>query len=145
MDKTSYEEINRGKRNLVILTLVVLTVIGLIIGLFTNYKYETLICNKINDICYVQKTNMLNTKTKKDLIAVSDIKYMTYIPKTVPGNAYASGYTVYYLAFGTKWGKPVSIFSTEYYDKNEVEAVVADLNAKLKNGNIKVVKMMRKL
>lgn len=55
MDKTSLETINKGKRNFIALTIGIFLLIGIVVGLFTNYKEETLICDKSKDNCYVEK------------------------------------------------------------------------------------------
>ncbi len=132
MDKTTYEEIERGKKYFLITVLTISAIIGIIIGLFTNYKSETLTCIKSQDKCFIEKTNLLNMKTKKDLVNISDIKYVTYIPKNVAGNMYASGYSAFYLAFYTKNKESVKIFSAEYYEKDEVKQAVSELNEQLK-------------
>jgi len=145
MDRTPVETINKGKRNFIVIVISVFLFIGIIVGLFTNYKEETLICNKSQDNCYVEKTNMLNSKKHEDLIAISNIQSVTFIPNTVAGNMYANGYTSYYLSFYSKQKENIKIFSTEYYEKEEVEEVVNDLRNKLKNSNAKIIKITRKL
>lgn len=145
MDKTSLETINKGKRNFIILVISVFLIIGIIAGLFTNYKEETLVCNKSEDNCYVEKTNMLNSKKREDIIAISNIKYVTFIPNNVAGNMYAKGYTAYYLSFFSKQKENIKIFSTEYYGKDEVTDVIDDLQSKLKNPDAKIIKITRKL
>lgn len=145
MDRTPVETINKGKRNFIVIVISVFLFIGIIVGLFTNYKEETLICNKSQDNCYVEKTNMLNSKKHEDLIAISNIQSVTFIPNTVAGNMYANGYTSYYLSFYSKQKENIKIFSTEYYEKEEVEVVVNDLRNKLKNSNAKIIKITRKL
>ena len=145
MDRTTLETINKGKRNFIILVISVMLVIGIIAGLFTNYKEETLICNKIKNICYVEKTNMLNSIKTKNLIALSNIQYVSYIPKNVSGNMYAKGYTAYYLSFVTKQKENIKIFSTEYYEKELVKKVISDLQNQLKDPNAKIIKITQKL
>jgi len=145
MDKTPLETINRGKRTFIILLILFFLIVGLIISLFTNYKEETLVCNKSEDNCYVEKTNMLNSKKREDIIAVSNIAYVTFIPNNVAGNMYAKGYTSYYLSFFSKQKENIKIFSTEYYEKEQVKAVIADLQSKLKNPDAKIIKITQKL
>ena len=132
MDKTTFEEIERGKKYFLIFVITISAIIGIIIGMFTNYKSEILTCIKAQDKCFIEKTNYLNIKSKKELVNISDIKYATYIPKNVAGNMYASGYSAFYLAFYTKEKKSVKIFSAEYYEKDEVKQAVSDLNEQLK-------------
>lgn len=145
MDKTPVETINKGKRNFIILVISVFLIIGIIVGLFTNYKEETLVCNKSQDNCYVEKTNMLNSKKREDIIAISNIAYVTFIPKNVAGNMYAKGYTSYYLSFYSKQKESIKIFSTEYYEKEEVKEVINSLQSQLKNPDAKIIKITRKL
>lgn len=145
MDRTSLETINKGKNNFILFVVLIMLFIGIIVGLFTNYKVETLICNKSDDICYVEKTNMLNSKKRHDIIAVSNIAYVSYIPKSVSGNMYAKGYTSYYLYFVSKQKENIKIFSTEYYEKEQAKEVVDDLKKQLKNNNAKIIKITRKL
>lgn len=145
MDRTTLETINKGRNNFIIFVILIMLVIGIIVGLFTNYKEEVLVCNKDDDICYVEKTNMLNSKKRIDIIAVSNIKNASYIPKNVSGNMYAKGYTSYYLSFTTKQNENIKVFSTEYYEKDEVKDVVDDLQHKLKDNRAKIIKITRKL
>ncbi len=145
MDKTSVETINKGKRSFIILLISAFLIIGIIVGLFTNYKLETLVCDKSDDNCYVEKTNMLNSKKREDIIAISNIAYVTYIPNNVAGNMYAKGYTSYYLSFYSKQKENIKIFSTEYYEKEQIKEVVSDLQGKLKDPNAKIIKLTRKL
>ena len=145
MDKTSVETINKGKRSFIILLISAFLIIGIIVGLFTNYKLETLVCDKSDDNCYVEKTNMLNSKKREDIIAISNIAYVTYIPNNVAGNMYAKGYTSYYLSFYSKQKENIKIFSTEYYEKEQIKEVVSDLQGKLKDPNAKIIKITQKL
>jgi len=145
MDKTSLETINKGKRNFITLAILTLLVTGIIVGLFTNYKEETLVCDKSKDNCYVERTNMLNSKKREDLIAISNIEYPTYIPNNVSGNMYAKGYTSYYLSFYSKQKENIKIFSTEYYEKEQVKEVINDLRQKLKDPNARIIRITQKL
>ena len=132
MDRTSFEEINRGKRNFLIVVMIIAVTIGVAIGLFTTNKSEKLVCSKSKNICSVEKTNYFNIKKSEEIIKMSDIVYPTYIPKNVAGNMYARGYSAYYLAFMSKSKKPVQIFSIEYYEKDELDSVINNLKNLLK-------------
>ena len=66
---------------------------------------------------------------------MSEILYPTYIPKNVAGNMYARGYSAYYLAFMSKSKQPVQIFSIEYYEKEELDAIMENLKLKLKSND----------
>ena len=145
MDRTTFETINKGKNNFIIFVILTMLIVGIVVGLFTNYKEETLICNKNDDICYVEKTNMLNSKKRQDITPISNIQYVSYIPKNVSGNMYAKGYTAYYLSFYTKQKESIRIFSTEYYEKEQIKAVIDDLQNKLKDSSAKIIKIVQKL
>ena len=133
MDRTSYDELNKGKRNFLLVLLAVAIVIGIVSGLFTTNKSEKLICSRTKNICYVEKTNYLNIKKSEEIIKMSDILSPTYIPKNVAGNMYARGYSAYYLAFMNKNKKTVQIFSIEYYEKEELDEVRKNLEKLLKS------------
>lgn len=133
MDKTSLEQINRGKRNFLMVVMLIAVAIGVVSGMFTTNKSEILICSKKDDNCYVEKTNYFNIKKKEQIIKISDILYPTYIPKNVAGNMYARGYSAYYLAFMSKSKKPVQIFSIEYYEKDELDSMREKLDKFLKS------------
>lgn len=145
MDRTTLETINKGKRNFLSFIIIIFLILGIIIGMFTNYKEETLVCNKNDNICYVEKTNMLNSKNRKVIVAISNIKYVSYIPKNVSGNMYAKGYTSYYLSFMNKQDENIKIFSTEYYDKDQIKKVVTNLQTQLKDKNAKIIRITQKL
>ena len=135
MDRTSLEDINRGKKNFLIFVLSIAVIIGVITGLFTTNKSEILRCSRAEDACYVEKTNYFNITTKEQIIKMSEILYPTYIPKNVAGNMYARGYSAYYLAFMSKSKQPVQIFSIEYYEKEELDAIMENLKLKLKSND----------
>lgn len=145
MDRTTLETINKGRNNFIIFVILIMLTVGIIVGMFTNYKEEVLVCNKNDDICYVEKTNMVNSKKRTDIIAISNIKNVSYIPKNVSGNMYAKGYTSYYLSFLSKQNENIKIFSTEYYEKDEVKEIASDLQHKLKDSSAKIIKITRRL
>lgn len=135
MDRTSLEEINRGKKNFLLVVMLIAVTIGVAIGLFTTDKSEKLVCSRSKNICSVEKINYFNIKHSQEIINMSDILYPTYIPKNVAGNMYARGYSAYYLAFMTKNKKPVQIFSIEYYEKDELDSVINELKLLLKSSD----------
>ena len=135
MYENTYEKEEKGKNSFILLLLTVAILFGGIAALFTNYKQETLICSKSQDICYLQKTNLVNMKSKKDLLKYSEIKYVYYVPRSVAGNMYAKGYTYYYPAFMTKGKESIRIFTTDYYEKDEVKAAVDDLKKIIKKSD----------
>jgi len=139
LDKTSLQEYNKGRLALLKILFLIIAVILLFTGLFFNYKQEVLICLRKNDQCYIQKTNTVNMKKLEPIIKMSEIKAFGYIPKTVAGNMYARGYTAYYLTFTTKKKENINIFSTEYYDKDEVKKIVDELNTELLKKSEKIM------
>lgn len=139
MDELSYEEYNKGKNNFVGILVLTLIVIGIAGGLFTTFKQETLVCELQKNQCYVKKTNMAGLKSKKKLIKLSEIKNVSFIPQRVKGNRYAKGYTSYLLIFNDKNNNRVIIFSTDYYDKNEVNYAIKYIKTQLKSKNKKII------
>ncbi len=144
MDRTSFEDLNRGKRYFLIFVLVIFVSIGAIVGLFTTSKAETLICIKDDNVCNIEKTNLLNMKSSKKITELSQIASVTYIPQRVSGNMYARGYSSYYLAFLTKNNKKIKVFSNDYYEKEELDAIILEIKEKLKSDD-KMFKITQKL
>lgn len=140
MDEESYEEFNKGKNNLVFIVVFSLITLGIILGLFTTPKQEILICNKSNGICYVEKTNLINFKYKKKLINISKITGVSYISQRVKGNRYAKGYTSYYLVFVDKNNNHTIIFTTDYYDRDELNIAIKNLKKQIKNNDKIILK-----
>lgn len=128
----SYEEFKQGKNLFVKIFLSICIILGIIAIFFTDYKQETLKCSKTQDKCTIERTNLLNIKNKKFLIKYSDIKNVTYKPKNVKGNAYAKGYTAYYLSFNNKKNMQLKIFLTSYFEKDEVKKAVQELKQQMK-------------
>ncbi|MBP3821486.1 hypothetical protein J6G99_07585 [bacterium] len=134
MSDEFYEE-EKGK-NIFVRTIFLSAIfLGFITALFTNYKKETLICSKSNNNCYIQKINLLNIKSKKKLLNYSDIKYVTYMPKSVKGNLYAKGYKYYYLIFMTKKNENIRIFNADYYEIEKIKSDVEKLKKIMKNND----------
>lgn len=118
----------------VIIVGLFITAIVLVCGL-TNYKSEVLKCSKTNDICKIEKTNLFNMKSEKKIVKYSEISGVSYFRQRVKGNRYGKGYKEYLLAFDTKNGNQVQIFTKSYYEKSEITGVVKILNSKLKETN----------
>ena len=138
-DNESYEQFNRGK-SLFIKISVCLCIVCVILGiLFTGYKQEAFICSKKQNICYVEKTNLLNIKKRKTIIQYSEIKNFSFIKQRIKGNRVATGHTSYVLAVKNKTNYPIRIFSTCYYSKPEIDVVIHDLNKQLKNNNETII------
>lgn len=143
MDDTSLEEYDNGKKNFILIFLGIVLTLSVISGILTTFKQETLICNKKDDICYVEKTNLVNIKTQKRIIGISNIANVEAKRKSVQGNAYAKGYVTYYLVFRTKNKNTINIFSTDYYEKPEIDKTVQQLKHELKDNNIEIIKIER--
>ena len=140
MDKISAEEYRKGQKSLTILVVTVLFVAAIIAGLLTNYKQETLICSKSKNICYIERTNLINKKSHKNLTKYSNIESVSYMRQKVRGNRFAKGYSSYLLIFNLKDNNPLVIFSSPYFDKNELDNDIKNLTEQLiqQNENIKL-------
>ena len=139
MDDMSYEEYNRGKNNFVGILVSGLIIIGIAVGFFTTFKQETLVCVPQKNKCYIEKTNIAGLKSKKELITLSDIKNASFIQQRVKCNLYAKWYTSYLLIFNDKNNNRVIIFSTDYYDKSEVDNAIKYINTQLKTKDKKII------
>lgn len=133
MYNSSYEQEEKGKLYFIVAVVVIALIAGSITAIFTNFKDETLICLKSKDICYIQKTNLINLKSRKNLLKYSDIKYVYYVPKSVAGNMYAKGYKYFYPAFMTKNKQSIRIFTTDFYEKDDVEKAVENIKQIMEN------------
>lgn len=139
MDKTSLEEYKKGQKSLVTILLAVLVIFAIITGIFTNYKQETLVCSKSQDICFIQKTNLANQKIKKELVKYSDIGQVSYMRQKVKGNRFAKGYSSYLLIFNLKNYNPVVIFSSAYFEKEELDNAIKNLNKQIKSNDDEII------
>lgn len=140
MDKVSIEEYRKGQKSLISILLIVLVTCAFIAGIFTNYKQETLICSKTKNSCYIEKTNLINFKNKKELTKFSDIYNVSYMRQKVKGNRFAKGYSSYLLIFNLQDGNPLVIFSSAYFEKNELDNAIKNLTTQIlsKNSDIKL-------
>lgn len=111
----------------------------IIIGLFTNYKQETLVCSKSDDICFVEKTNMFNMKSRNKLVKYSDISDVSYIKQKIKGNRYANGYIEYLLIFNLKNNDRKIIFSESFFDKEEIFGCIKDLRTQINNNKNEII------
>lgn len=110
-----------------------------IIVLLTNYKQETLICSKIDNICNIEKINLLNMKSSKKLVNYDEIADVSYIKQKIKGNRYAQGYTEYLLDFILKNNNRKIIFSKSFYEKNEIDHYILDLRQQMFSDNDKII------
>lgn len=111
--------------------IVIFLAITAIVGGLTNYKQETLHCSKSENLCFVEKTNLLNIKSSKKLVKYSDIDDISYIKQKVRGNRVAKGYTEYLLIFKTNQNDRKIIFSEVFYEKEELFKYIKDLQAQM--------------
>ncbi len=110
-----------------------------IIILLTNYKQETLICSKIENICNIEKINLLNMKSSKKFVNYDEIADVSYIKQKIKGNRYAQGYTEYLLDFILKNNNRKIIFSKSFYEKNEIDHYILDLRQQMFSDNDKII------
>ena len=131
MDKISAEEYRKGQKYLTILVVAVLFVAAIIAGLLTNYKQETLICSKKQDSCYIERINLINQKSHKNLTKFSNVESVSDMRQKVKGNRFAKGYSSYLLIFNLKDNNPLVIFSSQYFDKGELDNDVKNLTEQI--------------
>ena len=135
MNEYTYQQEQKGKNIFIKISVTILILLSIAVILFTNYRQEIFICSKSQDICYIEKTNLLNIKNKKKLLKYSDIKDISYIPQKVKGNRFAKGYTSYLLTIYTQNNNPVVVFSTTYFETEEIKKAVGEIRKQLKNNN----------
>jgi hypothetical protein len=123
--------------------LVFLIFVG-IIGGFTNYKQEKLVCSKKQDVCMIEKTNLYNMKSTHELVKYSDIADVGHFKQKIKGNRYAKGYTEYLLNFTLKNNNSVVIFSKSYYDLDELNQDVKFIRKQIENQNEDNFELVRK-
>ena len=124
------------KRNYApLLIIAVFVVIVVITGGFFNYKKETLVCNKSEDICTVERVNLFNLSSAKKIAKYSDITGVSYYRQRVKGNRYGKGYREYLIVFDTKDKDQKRIFSTSYYEKSELDGAIREINSLIKSDN----------
>ena len=100
-------------------------------GVLTNYKQETLVCSKSENICKIERLNLLNKKSQKDLVKFSDVKNVSYMTQKVRGNRFAKGYSSYLLIFNLKDNNPLVIFSSPYFEKEELDTAIKNLTEQI--------------
>lgn len=139
MDKTSLAEYKKGQKSLVTILLIVLFGAAIVSGVLTNYKQETLICSKSKDICHIEKTNLLNKKHRKELVKFSKIDSVSYMQQKVKGNRFAKGYSSYLLIFYLKDNNPLVIFSSAYFEKEELDKAMKSLRTQINSSDDEVI------
>jgi hypothetical protein len=122
----------------------VFLVFVVIVGGFTNYKREKLVCSKTQDVCTIEKTNLYNMQYSRKLVNFSDISDVGHFKQKVKGNRYSKGYTEYLLNFVLKNNNFVVIFSKSYYDLEELNRDVIFLKKQIKNKKIDTFELVRK-
>lgn len=139
MEKVSAEEDKKGLTNLLCIFFGILLLGAITALLLTNYKQETLICSKVQDTCYIEKTNLVNYKSKRHFVNFSEIAGINYMRQKVKGNRYAKGYTSYLLTFVLKDNNQVVVFSRDYYDKSEIVKIIKEFNSQVVNSSDKII------
>lgn len=136
MDKVSIEEYKKGQKSLITIVVLFLIVTAIVTGVLTNYKQETLVCSKSENICKIERLNLLNKKSQKDLVKFSDVRNVSYMTQKVRGNRFAKGYSSYLLIFNLKDNNPLVIFSSPYFEKEELDTAIKNLTEQInKNQN----------
>mgnify|MGYP004571184101 FL=1 len=143
MDKITLEQDKKGEHSILFLLLGGLAILAIITGLLTNYKNETLTCSKSKDICTVEKINLLNVKSTKNLVKYSDIATVGFLKQKVKGNKYAKGYSFYLLTFILKDNNQKEIFKSEYYEKADIDKDIAKLRKQMADLNSDIVTLKR--
>lgn len=131
MDKVSIEEYKKGQKSLITIIVLFLIVTAIVTGVLTNYKQETLVCSKSENICKIERLNLLNKKSQKDLVKFSDVKNVSYMTQKVRGNRFAKGYSSYLLIFNLKDNNPLVIFSSPYFEKEELDTAIKNLTEQI--------------
>lgn len=139
MNNESVDLEKQGLKNILMIFFIILAISIVFAGIFTNYKQETLICSKSENKCYVEKTNLINQKSKKYLTDYSNIESVGYLRQKVKGNRYAKGYSSYLLVFNLKNNNPLVIFYTDYYEKTELDSVIKSLTNQMNGENDKII------
>ncbi len=116
------------KRNFAPIILIILFVaFVVVVGGLLNYKNETLVCSKTEDICKVERVDLFNIPSTKKIVKYSDVEGVSYYRQRIKGNRYGKGYREYILVFDTKNSDQVKIFSKTYYEKEELDSAIKDL------------------
>jgi hypothetical protein len=123
---------------------IIFLVLVWIIGGFTNYKQEKLMCSKKLNICKIEKINLYNMKSSHKLVDFSSISDVGYFRQKIKGNRYAKGYTEYLLKFVLKNNNYVVIFSNSYYDLDELNHDILFLRKKIKNQKEDTFELVKK-
>lgn len=131
MDKVSIEEYKKGQKSLITIVVLFLIVTAIVTGVLTNYKQETLVCSKSENICKIERLNLLNKKSQKDLVKFSDVRNVSYMTQKVRGNRFAKGYSSYLLIFNLKDNNPLVIFSSPYFEKEELDTAIKNLTEQI--------------
>ena len=117
----SYEQFEKNNSLFIKLGIIIL-IIGIIIAIVcTGYKQETFICSKKQNLCYAEKTNLFNIKTKHNISKYSDVKNITYIRRKIKGNRMSYGYYTYYVVLEDENNLQKKVFSTSYVNKFEAK------------------------
>lgn len=124
---------SKNSKWVIIFIMFIIILVLFAIGGFTNYKQETLVCKKSENICLIERTNFYGMQSEKSLVKISEISDVSFFKLKVKGNRYANGYQEYLLSFVLKDNDKVQIFSKSYYDKKELDQMIAQIQAKFES------------
>ena len=115
----------------ILIAIVILAVI-FVIGAFTTYKNEELVCKFKEDACSINRYNLFNMQSSKFVAKYSDIDKCGHYLIRVKGNRYAKGYSSYLLTFELKNDKEVEVFKEPYYEKEELQNISKNILTQLR-------------
>lgn len=98
-----------------------------------NYKNETLICTKTDDLCKVERVNLFNMPSTKRIAKYSEVEGVSYYRQRIKGNRYGKGYREYIMVFDLKGGKQENVFSKTYYEKEELDDAIRAVRSLFKS------------
>ena len=135
----SYEQFEKNNSLFVKLGIVIL-IVGIIVSIIcTGYKQETFICSKQQNLCYAEKTNLFNFKTKHKISKYSDIKNVKYIRRKIKGNRMSYGYYTYYVVLEDENKIQKKVFSTSYINKYEAQNTAILLRKQISKNPEKII------
>ncbi len=99
-------------------------------GLF-NYKEEILTCKIDSDVCQIQRTNLFNMPSVKKIAKYSQVARASWYRQKIKGNRYSKGYKEFILILELRNNNNVKLFSKTYYEKNEIDSAIKEINYNL--------------
>lgn len=120
---------------------IIMFFVGIIVIVcaLTNYKSEKLVCSRTDDICSVERINLLGQKSIKKLSKFSEVEGVSYYRQRVKGNRYGKGYKEYLLSLSLKNGKELQVFSKSYYDKKELNEALSRIRKMINDDSSELI------